>query len=144
MEILFLAHVAATLFMVGLIWFVQIVHYPLFGNVGNEVFQAYSEAHSRLTSRVVGPPMLAEVSTTSLLLFVRPDGVSAYLAWLGAFLLALVWLSTAFLQVPRHTRLGAGFDEKAHNSLVLTNWVRTGAWSLRGVIVLWMASQTMS
>ncbi|MFY0528690.1 hypothetical protein ACN28I_37835 [Archangium gephyra] len=32
-----LAHAAATLFMVGLIWFVQVVHYPLF-------------------SRVVGPP----------------------------------------------------------------------------------------
>ena len=144
MEVLFLVHVAATLFMVGLIWFVQIVHYPLFGSVGNEVFRSYSEAHSRLTSRVVGLPMLVEAFTTILLLFVRPDGVSAYPAWLGAFLLAVVWLSTAFLQVPSHTRLGSGFDEKAHSSLVLTNWVRTVAWSLRGVVVLWMVFQAMS
>jgi hypothetical protein len=27
---LLLAHAAATLFMVGVIWFVQLVHYPLF------------------------------------------------------------------------------------------------------------------
>ena len=33
MDALLLLNVASTLFMVGLIWFVQIVHYPLFDNV---------------------------------------------------------------------------------------------------------------
>lgn len=143
MELLLLIHVAATLFMVGLIWFVQTVHYPLFDSVGADVFRNYSEAHSRLTSWVVGPPMLVEISTALLLLFARPDGVSGSLAWLGAVLLAVVWLSTAFLQVPRHTQLGSGFDEKAHKSLVLSNWVRTAAWSLRGIVVLWMTYQAI-
>jgi hypothetical protein len=64
-----LAHLAATLFMVGVIWFVQVVHYPLFSRVGPEKFSLYSEAHSRLTTYVVGPPMLAEASTALLLVF---------------------------------------------------------------------------
>jgi hypothetical protein len=55
-----LAHLAATLFMVGVIWFVQVVHYPLFSRAGSEKFAIYSEAHSRLTTYVVGPPMLVE------------------------------------------------------------------------------------
>ena len=139
-----LSHTAATLFMVGLIWFVQVVHYPLFGRVGVKDFRAYAEAHSRLTTRVVGPPMLLEASTAALLLFVRPGSVPASLAWTGAVLLAIIWLSTALLQVPRHTRLGLGFDAEAHKFLVLSNWLRTVAWSLRGFVVLWMVARAIS
>jgi hypothetical protein len=58
MKYVLLAHLAATLFMIGVIWFVQVVHYPLFSRVGPEKFSLYSEAHSRLTTYVVGPPML--------------------------------------------------------------------------------------
>jgi hypothetical protein len=34
MVLLLLANAAATFFMVGVIWFVQVVHYPLFARVG--------------------------------------------------------------------------------------------------------------
>ena len=140
MEYLLLAHLAATLFMVGLIWFVQIVHYPLFAKVGGETFPGYSEAHSRLTSYVVGPPMLVEAGTALLLVFLRPDGIPLSLALAGLALVVAIWLSTALLQVPRHTALGSGFDGRAWRGLVGTNWLRTAAWSARGVVVLWMAA----
>lgn len=143
MELLLLAHVGATLFMVGLIWFVQIVHYPLFGRVGEDEFVAYSEAHSRLTGWVVGPPMLLEAATTVALLFIRPVSIPAPAAWAGFALLATVWLSTALLQVPRHTALREGFDAPAHKFLVASNWIRTAGWSARGMLVLWMIARTM-
>ncbi len=60
MKYVLLAHLAATLFMAGVIWFVQVVHYPLFSRIGSEKFSLYSNAHSRLTTCVVGPPMLVE------------------------------------------------------------------------------------
>lgn len=126
--------------MLGVIWFVQIVHYPLFGRVGAPGFAAYSEAHSRLTGYVVGPPMLVELATTVALLVFAPEGIPAFLSWTGAALLAVVWASTALLQVPRHRKLGSGFNARAHRTLVATNWLRTVAWSLRGVIALWMVS----
>lgn len=144
MEYLLLAHLAATIFMVGLIWFVQIVHYPLFARVGEEGFQPYSEAHSRLTSYVVGPPMLLEAGTTLLLVFLRPDGVPLYLAVAGLALVVTIWLSTALLQVPRHTALGSGFDRSQWRVLVGTNWIRTAAWSARGLVVLWMAALALN
>ncbi|MDN5697286.1 MAG: hypothetical protein L0G70_04840 [Rubrobacter sp.] len=133
-----LANAAATLFMVGLIWFVQIVHYPLMSRVGSELFPLYSEAHSRLTSLVVGPPMLIEATTSALLLFLRPHPVPLWSVALGAGLLAAIWLSTALLQIPRHTALGSGFDLREHRALVKSNWLRTAAWSARGVLVVWM------
>ncbi|MGF1471552.1 MAG: hypothetical protein ACFB50_07410 [Rubrobacteraceae bacterium] len=142
-ELLLLVQLATTLFMVGLIWFVQVVHYPLFDRVGRSGFQAYSEAHSRLTTRVVGPPMLLEAFTAGALIFIRPAAVPAFLVWVGAGLLALVWLSTIYLQVPHHSRLGLGFDANAHGGLVLSNWVRTVAWSGRALVVLWMAALAM-
>ena len=141
MKYVFLAHLAATLFMVGVIWFVQVVHYPLFARVGSEGFAPYSEAHSRLTTYVVGPPMLVEAATALFLVFRRPEGVPLAAVLVGLVLVAVVWLSTALLQVPRHTALGSGFDHAARSGLVLSNWVRTAAWSTRGLLVLWMAAR---
>ena len=144
MELLLLLHAAATLFMVGVIWFVQVVHYPLFGKVDSDVFVAYAEAHSRLTSLVVGPPMLVEAATAVILVFAHPASVPGWLPILGLVLVAGIWLSTALLQVPRHRALGTGFEPSAHSLLVGSNWVRTGLWSARGLVVLAMISRVMA
>ena len=45
---LLLIHVAATLAMSGVIWFIQIVHYPLLTLVGAAGFTTYEAAHIRL------------------------------------------------------------------------------------------------
>lgn len=140
MELFLLLQVGATLFMVGLIWFVQIVHYPLFGRVGREGFADYSVAHSRLTGLVVGPPMLVEAATAVLLVVRPPEGVPYLLPLLGLVLLAVVWLSTALLQSPQHGVLGSGFVPASHRFLVASNWVRTVCWTARGILVLLMIS----
>ncbi len=140
MQLVFLAHVGATLFMVGLIWFVQIVHYPLFGSVGRSGFAEYSQAHSRLTGFVVGPPMLVEAGTAVALVVRPPEVVPFSLPLIGLVLLAAVWLSTAVLQSPQHTVLGRGFAEDSHRFLVASNWVRTVLWTGRGLIVLLMTA----
>ena len=141
MEPVLLANLAATFVMVGIIWFVQIVHYPLFSRVGTAGFPAYSGSHSHLTGLVVGPPMLIEAATTLALFLGPPAGVPVWLAAAGLALLAVIWLSTALLQAPRHRELGAGFDQASHRFLVASNWLRTACWSARGLVVLWMAAK---
>ena len=130
-----LAHLAATLFMVSVVWFVQVIHYPLFEKVGTERFALYSKSHSRLTGYVVDSPMLADVGTALLLVLHRPGGVSLTAVLVGLVLVALIWTSTILLQVPRHTTLGSGFDEGDHKGLVLSNWVRT-VTPARGELIL--------
>jgi hypothetical protein len=132
--VILLAHAAATLFMTGLIWFVQLVHYPLFARVEGRVFPGYEIEHMRRTGWIVTPAMLAEAVTAVALLF--DPRVPAAAAWTGAVLLAIVWLSTALLQAPRHVVLRRGFDTSVHARLVATNWIRTVAWSLRSVLAL--------
>ncbi len=84
--------------------------------------------------------MLAEAATAVALVLVPPRGISPSLAGIGLALLAVVWLSTALLQSPRHRELGGGFDPASHRSLVASNWLRTACWSARGLVVLWMAA----
>jgi hypothetical protein len=127
-----LVHAAVTLFMAGLIWFVQIVHYPLFARVGHAGFPEYERWHARRTGWVVAGPMLAELAAAVTIIWC----IGGALAWIGAGLLAVIWFSTWCWQVPAHRRLEAEFDPAAHRRLVRTNWVRTVAWSARGVIAL--------
>jgi uncharacterized membrane protein len=129
-------HLAATGVMIGVIWFVQVVHYPLMALVGRDGYPAYQAAHQRGTTFVVVPPMLLELATGAWLALRPAPFLSASAAWTGLALLAVAWLSTFFLQVPQHRRLEAGFDAAAHRRLVRDNWIRTAAWTLRGVLLL--------
>ncbi|MEQ1727476.1 MAG: hypothetical protein ABL982_03770 [Vicinamibacterales bacterium] len=66
-----------------------------------------------------------------------------WLAVAGAVLLAIIWASTALLQVPAHNRLERGFDADVHRRLVRTNWIRTVCWTARVVVALTMWLQTV-
>lgn len=140
----FVAHLAATLAMTGLIWFVQVVHYPLFAGVGAGGFRAYAAEHGRRTTWVVAAPMLAELGTGVLLAWRRPPWVGAGAAWAGLALLAVVWASTLLLQVPQHTELGRGWDARAHRRLVRTNWLRTAGWTARAGLVCAVAAGALA
>ena len=131
-------NLGATWFMVGLIWFVQVVHYPLFAEVGEEEYSNYQEWHQKLTTFVVGPPMLVEAFTTVLLAWYIPKQIPVWMILTGIALLFVIWISTAALQVPCHGKLTQGFDTDVHRRLVRTNWIRTIAWTLRGGLVAWM------
>jgi len=137
---LLLLHSAVTWAMTGLIWFVQVVHYPLFDHVGQAGFSQYELAHSSRTTIVVAPLMLVELACTAWLIVERPAQIPAAATWSGAALVAVIWLSTFALQVPQHTVLSTGFDTQAHVWLVTTNWIRTVAWTLRAVLAAWMVA----
>ena len=129
------AHAAATLFMAGLIWFVQVVHYPLFRRLGPTDAAGYAQEHARRTGWVVGPMMLAEL-VLGLTLAARGGPA----AWVALALLGVIWASTAWIQVPLHRRLAVAPDPAAVERLVRTNWIRTGAWTLRAPLALALAA----
>lgn len=135
MGLLLAVHAVATLSMTGLIWFVQVVHYPLMARVGAKQFPAYEAMHTARTTWVVAPLMLVELASAVALAVIRPDGVGSWQPIAALALLAGIWASTAWLQVPQHRRLADGFDRDAHAKLVGTNWLRTVGWSLRALLV---------
>jgi hypothetical protein len=134
LQLLTLEAVAALL-MTGIIWFVQIVHYPLLLEVGGEQFCRYVERHQVLITWVVGPPMLLEVACAGGLLWTTPALLlePAYAISFG--LLLVIWLSTGLLQVPLHGKLCQVCDEPSVRRLIATNWIRTVAWTGRAVLL---------
>lgn len=136
-----LTHAFASVFMTGLIWTVQVVHYPLFAAVGASSHLAYQRAHMRRISWIVGPMMLIEAVSAAALIAAPPEGLPRWMLFVGAVLLGLVWLSTATLQGPMHARLARGFDPRVHAALVVTNWIRTIAWTARGILALAMVAR---
>ena len=127
-------HLAATAGMMGLIWFVQLVHYPLFEAVGPDHFVAYESAHQRRTSWVVGPLMGVEGLSALAIAAALRDEIGLALTLAGLALLAVIHASTVMLQVPAHRRLSERYDGDVVRRLVRTNWVRTIGWSLRVVV----------
>ena len=140
-EFLLLMQLISTLAMVGIIWFVQVVHYPLFAKVGDSGFGSYEQVHQRRTTIVVAPLMITEAVTAVALIWVRPAGVTFLVALCGLLLVILLWASTYFWQVPAHQVLTHAFDASTHRKLVRSNWVRTIVWTLRGALVCWMCFQ---
>ncbi len=124
-----LAHFAVTCALVGLIWTIQIVQYPLFDRVGRDVFPVWHAAYTAAITRVVAPLMLVELAGALWLLGVVDHREPLFLASLAP--LALVWIATAFVQVPLHGRLARGLDPACHRRLVRSNWLRTLAWTAR-------------
>ena len=135
--IVLMTHLLATIAMTGVVWTMQLVHYPSFALIEPAHFAEFAWRHSRTTSTLVVPLMLLEAITAAILL-VRPSvNFPAPAPLLGAVLLLIAWFSTFALQVPCHRHLAGGFDAAAHRRLVRTNWLRTIAWTARSGLVIW-------
>jgi hypothetical protein len=131
-EALLLAHAAVSLPLVGLIWFVQVVHYPLFALVGTDRWDAYHEAHRFRTGLVVGAPMLAQLATAAALVLddARPLTVASLALTVGVF------LHTFLVAVPDHERLGRAHDPAVVARLARLNGIRTALWTAQGAVVV--------
>ncbi len=117
-------------FMTGLIWLIQLVHYPSFVYATPESFTAFHGFHSTRITWIVGPVMTLELVTAVALCL---SSSSSTFWWLNLGGVVAIWASTAFLSVPYHNQLATGFSAEAVNALVTTNWPRTVLWSLRMV-----------
>ena len=137
-ELFFIIHSGATLFLVGLIWTIQAVHYPLFANVGADGYAEYQARHMSRITYVVAPVMITELITAIYLAFVFVDNVNPHYFLFGLALVLLNWISTVFVQSPLHGKLAQKYDDNLVKKLVLTNWIRTISWTIRGALVLWI------
>lgn len=135
MTIVLVAGTVATWGMVGVIWMVQLVQYPMLSDHSRLSPAVAAGEHQRRITPLVGPLMAVEGVTALILLVSRPDTMTAASAWGAAALLGVALASTALVQVPLHSRLAAGHDPDAARRLVSGNWIRTAAWTGRGVLL---------
>ncbi|MDT8325291.1 MAG: hypothetical protein RRA94_14355 [Bacteroidota bacterium] len=134
--VFFIMQLLCTFAMTGIIWFVQIVHYPLMRRVGKGRFTRYLQTHMLLTTFVVAPVMLIEAAAVVYGLLVPNPWLHGDAAQLGAVLLLVVWLVTFIVHVPQHRRLAEEFEARAYRRILFGNWIRAYAWSFRSIILV--------
>jgi hypothetical protein len=133
-----ITHAMATFVMVGVIWIVQLVHYPLMSFVDESRFSEFEQMHRAKIFWIVAPAMLIEGITGLWLAISVPRGGRRVLARIGLLLMGVIWLSTALIQIPLHDALQTQFLQSDLDRLVATNWLRTIAWSLRGAVCFFL------
>ena len=62
-NLVFLAHTGTTLYLVGVIWLVQLLVYPSMANVGADGYAAYHNLHTSRITPVVAPAMIIKLLT---------------------------------------------------------------------------------
>ena len=137
-EITAVAQVLGSVGMFGVIWMVQVVHYPLMRFVSGKEFARFESEHRRRIAMVVGPLMLIEGICVLAFFFAPPAGLPWWLPWAGAAAEAVAIGTTAFVSAPLHERLNAHFDAALLDRLIATNWIRTVAWTARAGLAIAM------
>ena len=120
--------------LVGISWYSQIIHYPLYKKI-KEGFVEYERSHIRRTAFFLGPLMLIEAVSAVILVGVS-RGELATFAFTNLILLIFIWLATFLFQVTQHQKLSVRFSKKILNNLIMSNWVRTLLWTGKGVVMV--------
>ena len=122
----------STSVMVGVIWVIQLLHYPSFHFIDDQKYIEFQHFHMQRISFIVIPAMLTELSSALLLAYFFGSSLTI-------ILLALVlgiWGITFIFFTNMHHKLTDGYDQRIVDRLVKINWSRTALWSLRLIILL--------
>ena len=134
-SLIFLAAMVFSSISAGVVWFLQLNHYPLYRAVPEHALTDYITAHNRRLLLPVIIPMAIAIGTTGLLLLDRPADMGSVSVFALSLSLLAILISTAALQGPAHLRLERNPNQQLISSIIATNWIRTLCWSLN-VIVL--------
>ena len=133
MDFLFFLNVISAFLLTGVIWTIQIVHYPSFHYIDKLSFTNFHNFHERRISIIVMPLMLIEL-ITSIALYIH--NMWSIIFALNLLIVGLIWCSTFFVQVPIHSILSEKKDKNLIEKLVNTNWIRTFLWSTRMLLII--------
>jgi len=133
--------------MVGLIWTIHTVHYPLFAHVGESTYVAFQSQHVDRIGKLLFLPWLTEGITLLAVLVLAYFGNQRNLrlpAFLNGVGMAIALIISGFWSAPAHGDLADGFNAAVHDRLMTANLVRSLAWTLCGVCAIWIVARLWS
>ena len=134
LDFLYKIHIVSTSLMVGVIWIMQLVHYPSFNFINVEEYKSFQEFHMKRISLIVIPVMIMELTSGVLIFWIyQTDNIFFNIS---LFCLFFIWFLTAILFSKMHQKLTWGYQISIVTKLVNLNWLRTISWTLRLGLVL--------
>ena len=141
----FLIAFALVFYGTGAAFIESFVNYSSWHLVGAAEFTQF---HRFISPRVIAflvAPMLLGTAFTIALLWFTPPGIPLWAVWIAIGLQAIVWISTATIQLPIQIELSAnGLDVELIDRLIETNfWLRRIPFGVCAGLFLWMASRVL-
>ena len=121
------------------------VNYSSWHLIGSDEFVAYHRfIGPRVLTFLVAPALLGTVFTV-LMLWGRPAVIPLWAVWAAIAAQAIVWVSTATIQVPIQLQLSAhGLSPELVEHLIETNfWLRRIPYAVCAGLFLWMAAKAI-
>ena len=122
--------------MVGVIWVIQLVHYPSFHFIDKDIYDSFQKFHMNKISIIVIPVMILELTTGFLLLIWNSKNILIIVSF---GILILIWGITGLFFSDAHGKLISGYNELIVNKLVSMNWIRTVLWTLKMILLLYLS-----
>ena len=124
-EYLTVIRITADAGMAVLILLVQLIIYPAFHAIADDVFSAWHRKYMNAIGFVVMPLMFIQAGCIALQLFTAADGAAV----LSALAVTGAWAVTFTFSVPCHRTLQwKGKDPETIDRLITTNRLRTVCW----------------
>ena len=133
-ELLSDIHFLSTSLMVGIIWVIQLLHYPTFHFIKQSDYVEFQHFHMQRISFIVVPVMIIELLSGFMLVYYFRSNLFI----LCLTILLVIWLITFVFFTKLHQSLLGGYDKIIVNKLVQINWSRTVLWSLRLIILIYI------
>ena len=127
-------HFLSTSLMVGIIWVIQLLHYPTFHFIKESDYVEFQHFHMQRISFIVVPVMIIELLSGFMLVYYFRSN----LLILCLIILLVIWLITFVFFTKLHQSLLDGYDKIIVDKLVQINWSRTVLWSLRLIILIYI------
>ena len=99
MSFIFLLNLVLSLFAVGLIWTIQLVHYPSMKYVPEDRFSEYHNFHSIRISFLAMPLIFTEMVTSIMLFYHNFSNTFHFVFFSNLIMVVLIWCSTFLIQV---------------------------------------------
>ena len=128
-------HIISTSIMVGVIWVIQLVHYPSFKYVNESDYIIFQKYHMSNISYIVFPVMFTELITALIILFFGEKSLFFVLSLIYLF---LIWIITGVLFTKYHSILKEGKDLMIIEKMIKANWIRALLWTMRLIMILFV------
>jgi hypothetical protein len=134
LHMILILNLFSSFFLCGLIWTIQLVHYPMFHYIDKTGFTSYIAFHGFRISWIVIPVMITELVTSFALVLISAPFFYYHIS--GLITVILIWTTTLFVQLPLHQRLSKNRSEYLIRKLIRTNWIRTALWTFKSLLAI--------
>jgi len=133
-----IGNLCASVFMTGIVGFIQFVQYPLLHHISTFDFSCYYKKYISRISWIVYPVMIIEICFASWLSFLPVQSRLQFPILMTYILLASATLITFLVQIPLNQKLQLAFDNVILSKILFYNGIRLFSWTLRTLILCWI------